>query len=96
MLPKSIWSLSRKATINLHASLLPNYRGAAPINWVIKNNEKYTGLTTFLIDDKIDTGAVLIQKKIDINPKETAGSLHDRLAQLGGPLLQQTLSDINK
>ncbi len=96
MLPESVWSLSRRATINLHASLLPNYRGAAPINWVIKNNEKYTGLTTFLIDDKIDTGAVLLQKKIEINPKETAGSLHDRLAQLGGPLLQQTLSDINK
>jgi len=96
MLPESVWSLSRLGTINLHASLLPNYRGAAPINWVIKNNEKHTGLTTFLIDDKIDTGAVLLQKRIAINPKETAGSLHDRLAELGGPLLQQTLSDLNE
>ena len=96
MLPECVWSLSRLGTINLHASLLPNYRGAAPINWVIKNNEKFTGLTTFLIDDKIDTGAFLLQTKIAINPKETAGGLHDRLAQLGGPLIQKTLSDFNQ
>ena len=95
MLPKSVWSLSRLGTINLHASLLPNYRGAAPINWVIKNGERYSGLTTFLIDEKIDTGALLLQEKIELQSEETAGSLHDRLAALGGPLLYKTLAQLD-
>jgi len=96
MLPKSIWSLSRLGTINLHASLLPNYRGAAPINWAIKNGESHSGLTTFLIDDKIDTGAWLLQEKIALDKNETAGSLHDRLAKLGGPLLAKTLRQFDQ
>ncbi len=96
MLPKNIWSLSRLGTINLHASLLPNYRGAAPINWVIKHGEQYSGLTTFLIDEQIDTGAVLLQEKIELHEEETAGSLHDRLAALGGPLLHKTITQLNE
>jgi len=95
MLPKSVWSVSRLGTINLHASLLPNYRGAAPINWVIKNGERFSGLTTFLIDDQIDTGAILLQEKIELHPEETAGTLHNRLAALGGPLLYNTLVQLN-
>lgn len=95
MLPKNIWSLSRLGTINLHASLLPNYRGAAPINWVIKNGERHSGLTTFLIDEQIDTGAMLLQEKIELYPEETAGSLHDRLAALGGPLLYNTIVQLD-
>lgn len=94
MLPKQVWEIPAKGTINLHASLLPNYRGAAPINWAIINKEKTTGVSTFFIDEKIDTGKLLLQKSIDLDPRETAGSLHDKLAVLGGNLLKETLDAI--
>ena len=96
MLPKEVWSIPRLGTFNLHASLLPNYRGAAPINWAIINQEKKTGLTTFLIDEKIDTGNLLLQTTVPIGEKETAGSLHHTLAKLGGDLVEQTLDELEK
>ncbi|MGC6422342.1 MAG: methionyl-tRNA formyltransferase [Flavobacteriaceae bacterium] len=96
MLPKVVWSLPKLGTFNLHASLLPDYRGAAPINWVLANGEKETGVTTFFIDEAIDTGAILLQKKIKIAPGETAGTLHDRLAELGSALVLETLEGLKK
>jgi methionyl-tRNA formyltransferase len=92
MLPKAIWSIPRLGTFNLHASLLPNYRGAAPIHWSIINGEKETGLTTFLIDDKIDTGAILFQEKLAIQKEETTGELSLRMQALSGPLIIKTLA----
>ena len=94
MLPKTVWSIPLKGTFNLHASLLPNYRGAAPINWAIINNETITGATTFYIDDKIDTGAILLKEELAIEPTETVGSLHDKLAPLGANLILKTLDYI--
>ena len=94
MLPKTVWSIPLKGTFNLHASLLPNYRGAAPINWAIINNETITGATTFYIDDKIDTGAILLKEELAIKPTETIGSLHDKLAPLGANLILKTLDYI--
>ena len=94
MLPKTVWSIPLKGTFNLHASLLPNYRGAAPINWAIINNETITGATTFYIDDKIDTGAILLKEELAIEPTETVGSLHDKLAPLGASLILKTLDYI--
>ncbi len=91
MLPEMVWNMPPKGTINLHASLLPNYRGAAPINWAIINGETTTGLTTFFLQHEIDTGDILLQKEIAIDDKETAGSLHDKLMIQGGPLLAQSL-----
>lgn len=91
MLPKVVWSIPSKGTFNLHASLLPAYRGAAPINWAIINQEKESGVTTFLIDEKIDTGKILLQEKIQLEKGETAGSLHDKLAPLGGVVTIATL-----
>lgn len=91
MLPKAVWSLPSIATFNLHASLLPDYRGAAPINHVIINGERETGVTTFLIDDKIDTGHILFWDKITIGEFETAGSLHEKVKQTGGPLVLKTI-----
>lgn len=91
MLPKTIWSIPRLGTFNLHASLLPQYRGAAPIHWSIINGEKETGLTTFLIDEKIDTGAVLFQEKLAIHPKETTGELSARMQAMSGSLIVKTL-----
>lgn len=91
MLPKLVWSMPEFGTFNLHASLLPNYRGAAPINWAIINGESKTGVTTFFIDEKIDTGAMILQKEIDILENENAGSLHDRLMQLGSQAVIETL-----
>jgi len=91
MLPKVVWQIPKKGTFNLHASLLPDYRGAAPINWVIINGETKTGVTTFLIDEKIDTGAILLQKEIPISERETAGSLHDKLMSVGADLVLDTL-----
>lgn len=96
MLPKILWSIPPMGTFNLHASLLPNYRGAAPINWAIINQEKYTGVTTFLIDEKIDTGQLLLQEKITLEKGETAGSLHDKLAPLGGDVIVATLNALEK
>lgn len=91
MLPESVWRIPRLGTFNLHASLLPQYRGAAPINWVVINGEAKTGLTTFLIDQQIDTGNILLQEEVSIKPNETAGELHDRLMSLGGPLVLKTI-----
>ena len=81
MLPREVWSIPSRGTFNLHASLLPNYRGAAPINWSIINQEKYSGVTTFFINEEIDSGAILLQEKVDIETQDTAGSLHDKLAK---------------
>lgn len=91
MLPKVVWSIPQKGTFNLHASILPAYRGAAPINWAIINQEKESGVTTFLVDEKIDTGNVLLQEKIQLENGETASSLHDKLASLGGKVTIGTL-----
>ena len=92
MLPEAVWKMPKLGTFNLHASLLPNYRGAAPINWAIINGETKTGVTTFFIDDKIDTGAMILSKEIDITPDENAGALHDRLMDLGCQTVVETLS----
>ncbi|KAF2081329.1 methionyl-tRNA formyltransferase [Flavobacterium sharifuzzamanii] len=94
MLPKVVWEMPSLGTFNLHASLLPNYRGAAPINWAIINGETKTGVTTFFIDDKIDTGAMILNSEIDIEPEETAGQLHDRLMHLGSTTVIDTLKVI--
>jgi len=90
MLPESVWRLPKYGTFNLHASLLPQYRGAAPINWAIIHGETETGVTTFFIDEKIDTGAVIFQEKITIDITDTAGSLHDKLMTMGSVLVLQT------
>lgn len=96
MLPKSVWALPEFGTFNLHASLLPDYRGAAPINWTIINGETETGATTFFIDEKIDTGEIILQKKTDIAENDTAGTLHDRLMHLGAGLVVKTVRQIEK
>ncbi len=90
MLPEIVWSLPSLGTFNLHASLLPQYRGAAPINHVIINGEKETGVSTFFIDDKIDTGKILFQEKVEIPETYTAGDLHDKLMQTGASLVVKT------
>ncbi|MRH99243.1 methionyl-tRNA formyltransferase [Kriegella sp. EG-1] len=90
MLPKVVWQMPEYGTFNLHASLLPNYRGAAPINWAIINGETKTGVTTFFIDDKIDTGEIILQEETAIDSDETAGTLHDKLMVLGASLVLQT------
>jgi len=94
MLPKVIWSIPKHGTINLHASLLPNYRGAAPINWALINGEKFTGVTTFFIDDEIDTGDILLQKKIKINKTDNAEDLHKSLSKKGSLLMHKTISRV--
>ena len=94
MIPKSIWQIPKYGTINLHASLLPNYRGSAPINWTIINNENFTGVTTFFIDDKIDTGDVLLQEKIKVDKKINAGELHDKLKVIGAITVKKTIKEI--
>ena len=94
MIPKSIWKIPKYGTINLHASLLPNYRGSAPINWAIINNENFTGVTTFFIDDKIDTGDVLLQEKIKVDKKINAGELHDKLKVIGAITVRKTIKEI--
>ncbi|WP_412476611.1 methionyl-tRNA formyltransferase [Flavobacterium sp. TBRC 19031] len=91
MLPEAVWRMPKLGTFNLHASLLPNYRGAAPINWAIINGETKTGVTTFFIDDKIDTGAMILSKETAIGPEESAGELHDRLMDLGSEAVIDTL-----
>lgn len=96
MLPKVVWEMPSLGTFNLHASLLPNYRGAAPINWAIINGETKTGVTTFFIDDKIDTGAMILNSEITIEPEENAGQLHDRLMLLGSETVIETLKIIEK
>jgi methionyl-tRNA formyltransferase len=96
MLPEIIWNMPPLGTINLHASLLPQYRGAAPINWAIINGEKQTGVTTFKLKHEIDTGNILLQKKIDLDENETAGSLHDKMMQTGADLLLQTIHQLDQ
>ncbi len=93
-LPDEVWKLPPLGTINLHASLLPQYRGAAPINWVLINGEETTGVTTFFIDDKIDTGKIIYQDKVGITPGENAGTLHDKLMIKGAELVNKTVKSI--
>ncbi|MCK9255748.1 MAG: methionyl-tRNA formyltransferase [Bacteroidales bacterium] len=94
MLPKEVWQIPKFGTINLHASLLPDYRGAAPINHAILNGDTKTGLTTFFINEEIDTGKVIFQEKCEILDTDNAGSLHDKLMILGGELLIKTVNSI--
>lgn len=94
MLPEIVWNMPAKGTINLHASLLPQYRGAAPINWVIINGEKQSGATTFFLKQEIDTGDVLFSKKVEITDEMTASDLHDSLMDVGAHLLTQTVKAI--
>ncbi len=96
MLPKQVWQLPNKGTFNLHASLLPHYRGAAPINWAIIHGETETGVTTFFIDEHIDTGAIILQSKVAIDSKDTAGTLHDKLMHSGSELVLKTIDLIAK
>lgn len=94
MLPEVVWSMPELGTFNLHASLLPQYRGAAPINWAIINGETKTGVTTFFLQHEIDTGDILLNKTIDILPEDDAGSLHDKLMHLGAELTLKTVKAI--
>ncbi len=94
MLPKVVWQMPEFGTFNLHASLLPQYRGAAPIHWAIINGENKTGVTTFFIDEKIDTGAVIMWKEIPINNTTTVGVLHDELMRIGSELVVETVKQI--
>ena len=91
MLPKQVWNLPRLGTFNLHASLLPNYRGAAPINWAVINGETHTGLTTFLIDEEIDTGHILLQDEIAMKEDETAASLYEKMLIKAPTLIHKTI-----
>ena len=94
MLPEMVWNMPPKGTINLHASLLPEYRGAAPINWAIMQGETVTGVTTFFIEQEIDTGMVIERETLPISENETAGELHDRLMYLGKTLVQKSVKQI--
>lgn len=94
MLPESVWNMPAKGTLNLHASLLPQYRGAAPINWVLINGEKESGVTTFFLKHEIDTGDILFTEKVTLNGHETAGDLHDRLMNKGAGLLVKTVKAV--
>ena len=95
MLPKDVWAMPPLGTFNLHASLLPQYRGAAPINWAIINGEKQSGVSTFMIDEEIDTGRIIYQKQVDIAPDDNAGHLHDKLMEEGSQLVLQTLDALS-
>ncbi len=94
MLPKVVWQMPQYGTFNLHASLLPDYRGAAPINWAIINGEERTGVTTFFIDEKIDTGAIIAKTECIISQEDTAGTLHDKLMAMGAQLVISTTEQI--
>lgn len=96
MLPEAVWSMPSLGTFNLHASLLPKYRGAAPINWAIINGEKETGITTFFLQHEIDTGKILFQEKEPIHPDDTAGSLYERLMNKGAQLVLKTVQAIEE
>ena len=91
MLPQVVWQMPQYGTFNLHASLLPEYRGAAPIHWAVINGETKTGVTTFFIDDKIDTGEIILQEEISVENNETVGTLHDKLMNLGAGLVSKTI-----
>lgn len=95
MLPKEVWSMPRLGTFNLHASLLPQYRGAAPIQHAILNDEQETGVTTFLLNEGIDEGKILIQERVPISPDETGGSLHDKLMHIGAEVTRQTIEGLD-
>lgn len=94
MLPEVVWNMPPLGTVNLHASLLPDYRGAAPINWAIMNGEHYSGVSTFLLKHEVDTGCIIFQQKVEIDEKMTAGELHDRLMEAGADLLLKTADAI--
>ena len=94
MLPEVVWSMPRFGTINLHASLLPQYRGAAPINWAVINGDKETGVTTFFIEKEIDTGKIIHYKEVEITETDNAGTLHDKLMATGAALLAETVTSI--
>lgn len=96
MLPKVVWSMPEFGTFNLHASFLPQYRGAAPIHWAIINGENKTGVTTFFIDEKIDTGAIILSETTEINEDTTVGELHDKLMAVGSELVVKTVRQIEK
>ena len=96
MLPESVWSMPPMGTFNLHASLLPQYRGAAPINWALINGEKETGVTTFLLNEHIDEGAILMQEATPIKPEDNVESLHDRLAKIGCRLVLETIEGLEQ
>ena len=96
MLPKSVWAMPEFGTFNLHGSLLPRFRGAAPINWAIIRGESVTGVTSFFIQEEIDTGNILFQESIEIGPDETAGELHDRMMHLGAEVVLKTVQAIEK
>lgn len=94
MLPEVVWAMPRLGTFNLHASLLPQYRGAAPINWAIINGEKRTGVTTFLLNHEIDKGAIIEQESVDILPEDNIGSLYDKLMNIGSKLVTRTVDKL--
>ena len=94
MLPEAVWKMPKLGTFNLHAALLPQYRGAAPINWAVINGENLTGVTTFMIDQKIDTGGILLRQECRIEPTDTAGDLHDKLMAIGADLVVQTVEGV--
>ena len=91
MLPEEVWKMPRLGTFNLHAALLPQYRGAAPINWAVINGEKITGVTTFMIDKNIDTGGIIFREESRIGAEDTAGDVHDALMALGSEVVLQTV-----
>ena len=94
MLPEEVWKMPKLGTFNLHAALLPQYRGAAPINWAVINGEKITGVTTFMIDQNIDTGGIILRQECRITPQDDAGTIHDRLMEAGSALVLQTVEGI--
>ena len=94
MLPEAVWKMPRMGTFNLHAALLPQYRGAAPINWAVINGENITGVTTFMIDSKIDTGGIILRQESRIDPADTAGDVHDKLMAIGADLVVQTVEGL--
>ena len=91
MLPEVVWNMPRLGTFNLHASLLPQYRGAAPINWAIMNGDKETGATTFFLTHEIDTGKIILQEKLPIGDSDNVGKIHDELMVMGAQLVKRTV-----
>ncbi len=94
MLPEAVWNMPKMGTVNVHGSLLPQYRGAAPINWAVINGEKETGVTTFKLKHEIDTGDILLQESFAIGEDETAGEVHDRMKEIGAQLLVRTVEGL--
>ena len=94
MLPEVVWRMPKRGTFNLHAALLPQYRGAAPINWAVINGENISGVTTFMIDSRIDTGGIILRSECRVEPTDTAGTLHDKLMELGSQLVVETVEGL--